>query len=628
MEDRQLNGEKKRQDEVETAIEDLISADPWEELGFQRPLGSLWYGFSMYIFVALISLFFISLIYKLLYPYPEMEGYNKIAGGIFALVFQVFDVGTAFGIERFIGEYRIKNPKKMLEYVRFFVWYQMFTGLIQVLGISIWILQYLRFQPQLSYLTWLFLIICQKQYPSMLGTFGSVLKGLQKYNKTQILSFVSSGVFQNITNVIFILLGRYWGSLNPAVGDLMGGSIGYAIGIYIDDFFSMALAGWFLNKELRLLGFTLRDAITPGVSREVIKQCLFFGIQASMVPLLNILSETIILFMFLDNLPQYATWLVLKGFAQGLTGIVNVGNFEITSSIAESYGNDKKELAQFYVSYSLKWNTFLKMFMMMIMIGLFPVIVQVVQSMEGLNPYESALIFIPYLLVEQVFFAFIQISDPILVGTLHITFYTIVRLGEEIVRIGILYLLLVVFNFGTLGPIGIILTLGYDRFYARLVKMVAALVYINRRIFKVEIYWMSTIIIPLIAAIPILIISLLFTGYFIPYLTNIIGLIPSAVISILIIVLIFPILIFMPLVGFLGGFDDFQMETFRKSVELSGPSKPIVKQLYKVLLWGHNRCRWKNKYKIPWEIPLKQIHELLIQKAQHKLHVDFEKNDE
>ena len=222
----------------------------------------------------------------------------------------------------------------------------------------------------------------------MLWVFSSVLNGLQKYNKSRILGFIGGDVFQNITNIVFILLGRWWGQNNPIIGDLMGGAIGYAIGAYIDDFFTMILAGHFLNKELNTLGFTLREAVLTHVDKEIVKQCLWFGFQASMVPMLNIVSETIILFMFLEELPQYTTWIILKGFAGGLVGIVNVGNFETTSSIAESYSNGKQQLAQFYVSYALKWNTFLKWFLIMTMLGVYPIIIKVITDLEGLDAYE------------------------------------------------------------------------------------------------------------------------------------------------------------------------------------------------------------------------------------------------
>jgi hypothetical protein len=199
------------------AIDAMIKYDPWEEIGFSRPLGGYFYSLIFMIFTMIASLVLVSLVYEYLFPYPEIQGYNSVAGGFFAIVYTMFDFGTAFGIQRFIAEYRVKNPNKMLEYVRFYIWYQMFTGLIQVLGVSLFLLFYIRNSGNLAYLTWVFLIICQKQWPGMLGTFSSILGGLQKYNKSTILSFLHSDVVQNITNIIFILIGRWWGSNNPII---------------------------------------------------------------------------------------------------------------------------------------------------------------------------------------------------------------------------------------------------------------------------------------------------------------------------------------------------------------------------------------------------------------------------
>ena len=48
--------------DIDKRIEKLIEHDPWEEIGFQRPLGSFWYGLSIGVFSSVISLFFISYI--------------------------------------------------------------------------------------------------------------------------------------------------------------------------------------------------------------------------------------------------------------------------------------------------------------------------------------------------------------------------------------------------------------------------------------------------------------------------------------------------------------------------------------------------------------------------------------
>jgi len=59
----------------------IIAADPWEEIGIHRNIGAFWYNFSLTILTLLISLSFLSLLARYLYPYPEMKGYLKVADG-------------------------------------------------------------------------------------------------------------------------------------------------------------------------------------------------------------------------------------------------------------------------------------------------------------------------------------------------------------------------------------------------------------------------------------------------------------------------------------------------------------------------------------------------------------------
>ena len=152
------------QTELKSKISDIIAADPWEEIGVHRNIGAFWYNFSLTILTLLISLFFLSLLARYLYPYPEMKGYLKVADGFFAIVYQLFDTGTAFGIELFISKYRVQEPKRMIKYIQWFIWYQMMTGLIQVTVISIFVFKIIV-GNNLAYLTWMFLIICHRRLP-------------------------------------------------------------------------------------------------------------------------------------------------------------------------------------------------------------------------------------------------------------------------------------------------------------------------------------------------------------------------------------------------------------------------------------------------------------------------------
>ncbi|MBD3354200.1 MAG: hypothetical protein GF364_22145, partial [Candidatus Lokiarchaeota archaeon] len=604
--------------EDKEAIEAMLEYDPWEEIGFMRPLGGAFYSLIFMLFTAILSLVLVSAVFKYLFPYPEIQGYNSIAGGFFAIVYTMFDFGTAFGIKRFIAEYRVKNPEKMLEYVRFYIWYQMFTGIIQVLIISVFVLSYVRYATNVAYLSWIFLIICQKQWPGMLGTFGSILGGLQKYNKARILSFITSDIFQNVTNIIFLLVGRWWGANNPEIGDLFGGVIGYAIGSYIDDFFAMALAGWYFNKEMKPFGITFWDAWRLDIGKDVIKQCLWFGLQTSIVPIVNTATGTAMLLMYYEAIPQYTAYKAIYGIAAGLAGAINVGDFELTPSLAESYMNGKKHLSQFYVKNSLKWNGFFMMLMVTVISTLVPTLLPAILELPGLENYQSAVIFIPFLLIHNMFRPYIDILNPILVGTLHIGFYTFLRLLEEVFQVFFVWLFCFGLKLPELGPIGIAIILGWEHFFPRLIKMILGFIYTQKKIFKIEINWMSTLILPAISASPIILFSLFWKYVVFSPMLDLFGAIATTIITLLIVLFIFVPFVFLPLTGILGCWDDFQLKTFKKAVKLSGPSKWIVKPFYTMIKKGVDlNPKWHNKFKIPWEQAEREMKELQVMKINN-----------
>jgi len=81
----------------------------------------------------------------------------------------------------------------------------------------------------------------------------------------------------------------------------------------------------------------------------------------------------------------------------------------------------------------------------------------------------------------------------------------------------------------------------------------------------------------------------------------------------------------MPLTGFFGVWDDFNIRTFERAVDISGPSKFLANLFYKSAKWGISHSPWHNKFKTPWEDAEKEIDELmkLKQTAEYK---SFEKS--
>ncbi len=612
------------EDKSKEGMDEVISTGgKWEDIGFQRPLGNYFYGLFLSIFNMIVGLVLVDLFTSLLYPYPEIKGYNDLSGGIYAIIFTVFDTGTGFGIERFIAEWRIKDPNRMIKYIQFYIWYQMMTGIVQVTWVSIMVLQTVRY-GNLAYLTWILLIICQKQWPGQLGIFHSVLNGLQLYNKGQILGFISGTLFQNITNIAFILLGRWIGYNNPAYGELFGMTIGAAIGAYVDDFFAFAVAAKFFDKAMKTFGFTWRDCFKAQFDRQIIKQCLWFGFQVSVVPMVSTATSTWVLFMMLDSIPSLATYKALLSWIGGIVGFIDAGNFSLVPSIAESYMNGKTELTRFYINNSLRWNGFLMVLFSSVLLAAMGMVLQVILGLPGLQYYATSFVFFVPALLHKMELPFISYPDSILVGIMKINFYTFSRIFEEVIYVTENILWMYVFRIqDTFGLGGIVYILAMDRFLCRNIKMVMMWVYIHKKCFHVKLNFWQMFIAPLIASLPIFAFGLLWEPLvfdkMIPLFSSLgnYAVIPPAIITVLTALIVIPTFLFLPLTGILGGWDDFGLMTLRKAVNLSGPSKPFTNLLYKSVLWGAKHSKLHNRFKIPWEQPMQEIKELMIMKRDN-----------
>jgi hypothetical protein len=139
-------------------------------------------------------------------------------------------------------------------------------------------------------------------------------------------------------------------------------------------------------------------------------------------------------------------------------------------------------------------------------------------------------------------------------------------------------------------------------------------IYIHHKVLRVKVYWMTTFIVPIISGLPIVLFSSIWQLYFVFPMINIIGLIPTALITIMIGIFCIPFFIFLPLTGILGGWDEMQLKVFKKGVDLSGPSKIFFVPFYKSIMFGvkiGQKIKLHNRFRIPWEQPLKEINELM-----------------
>ncbi len=86
--------------------------------------------------------------------------------------------------------------------------------------------------------------------------------------------------------------------------------------------------------------------------------------------------------------------------------------------------------------------------------------------------------------------------------------------------------------------------------------------------------------------------------------------------SVFLYILFFIVLLFtyVPLTVLLGGWDDYDLFTFGKAIKLSGPSKPLFKPLFKLILVCRKAAVKMNthaRFPMDHEIAHKQILELM-----------------
>ena len=111
----------------------------WKKVGFHRPLASFWWNYSLILVLALPGLLIVGVVIpQFIMPFPTALGFSSLTTQYFGLFFTLMDMCTAPAVQRFVAEYSVKDPRRAVKYIQFFIWFQMFTGLIQVTGVAIY----------------------------------------------------------------------------------------------------------------------------------------------------------------------------------------------------------------------------------------------------------------------------------------------------------------------------------------------------------------------------------------------------------------------------------------------------------------------------------------------------------
>lgn len=570
--------------------------DRWEDIGYHRILG----GFLWNLIFAIFGIGY-SLLLPIIIPYPESLGFYNILTGIFSSIFTFADLGLASALSRYIAEYRVKDKHRTLQYIRFFIWFQAITGLIQTTAVSLMGLKFLG-GTNLSFMPWMFVWLSIVQYPGWLGVFTEALKGFQQYGKVTLAGVLNGLLFQTITLVIGAQLGAMWGRANPEFGPVMGTSIGLILGYYVDDFTTTLITGYMFSKVMAPMGIRLRDVLIPDFSKEIAVESIKFGLGVMVFTITYQVVGTILSLIYAGQLPNYSTFvgvLALLGPFIGLAEQINgmhIGNHRAT--VSEAYFNDKPHYAVYILSNGFRTMGEISMMIIPLTLLLAPLVV------EELYP-DYLGVFYQIFALKLVFSSIFQHShlmNEVLIGTGHHKFNILITIAEQITTL-IASLIFIKLELG-------IYVLLLPGFFQTAIKQGFGWWFINTRIIDLKInVWQNWIAPAMAGALYFLLffgLNTLFGLILTPYITKF----GSLAVLIILGIYVFPgPFYFLPL-AFFGGYDDNTLTDLKKGAQLAGPSKPIAVLWYKGAAFGAKISPLHNRFPMAYEKVGEEIREL------------------
>ncbi len=583
---------------VDGTTQEGKKVDYWNVIGMHRPIASFWFNYIFFIIIAVPALLMYTWILpNYILPFPDALGFQMLTINYFGLFFSIMDVATGPACERFVAQHAEINPKKALHYIQFFVYFQMFTGVIQVTVVAIFCFTVI-IHTTLNYAMWFFLIYSTVQFPGWLGAFNSTLKGFQRFDKSNIVELIQGVVFENATSMLFIFVGRWIGAASPAIGEMMGATIGFIIGKYIDDFIALLLSGHYLKKILAPHGIQLHEVLIPAFTWGEAKESLEYGLKLVGSTVVSTFTDYITLVIMVTFMPNYVYIMGLVDLAKSIANLVNL-RYNYSALLSEAYNNGKKKLAGYAVTNYIQNWVYLAIFLTVQISIMIPPVFEKLGGNFAATANIIPLYVPPRLLVTP------AVMGAELLQAFHKPEHrTVGIIVEKVVK------MITVFFF--LTPWGLPGIIGYQWMLplyilhdipAYLAITAYEFYIVHTRCVKIRVNKWQTFVASAIAILPVLPVNLIMVWVLNQIwldTPSVMALIPAVVVFLFAMLFILPMLI-MFTYGLVGGFDRRSLQHFERAVMLCGPSRPVVSVFYKCAAAGFRSCKFKDRFRTPWE---------------------------
>ncbi|MFX0006220.1 MAG: oligosaccharide flippase family protein [Promethearchaeota archaeon] len=603
--------EKKKLEEAEALekkLEEHVDLkDDWEVIGVHRQLGGFLFTLFLGLILVLPQLLVSNYIMpQFIQPYPQAAGWYNYAYNFFQIIWVLFDFGTSFALAKYFAQHRVNNPRKAIHYIQIYVWWQIFTGIIQISLIA-FIGSIIFPYTNLAHMSWIFVVYSFVQYPGVFLVFMYTFQGMQRSDYYLILYIAWEVVFLLVGQVTFCYIGRLWGAANPIFGEALGAGIGYAIARCFDFWMTFLISILIFRKQ----GFSPKTCFRIDFSKEEVKESLVYGSRLGIgegFVQIGWFIQVIITSTFVANYSNNLGWFNLTWTLGLIVQLVSLYSNTLLGAYSESFSHNKKTLTKLYIYQAFRWGNYFAFFIISV---LFATGAKFLVGAAGEEYGAPAVKFLIPLLFFHAGGIYSWLVDPVFQGTGHTNYAMVVWIIEQTTRALLMFLFVILFRDMVLVIIAYI--------PAVFIKDVIGWWIVRKKIIKFKLYPFKTFITPVLSAI-INFVVLYYLGELIWTLPLGDKIINTAILFILgIFVFIF---FYAFLDGLLGGYDDNTLEEFQRATSLvtTRGIRAFPKTMYRLAKLGSKISPFHSRYKIDiYEEAMKEAYDLTLEKRILKI---------
>jgi len=415
----------------------------WNRVGFSRPLSAfLLFQSILLVGLAPYILLLTVVMGNYVQPFPEAEGLWRPLLEAAMFFWALFDMGTQTAFVKYFAEFRTSDAREAVRCVQFYFWWQVFSRLAQLTLVLI-LAAYIP-RTQYALFSHFLAVYGLVQLPGLVVGVKFVIQAVQRFDLQLTLDLVEQRIAMYLVPIPFVFLFRAWGKAHPEYGEAFGAALGLAMGPQAAAFLVAGLGLYFLKGKL---GLPLRPLLLAQFDRTTARRLLVYGFKATLgqepYRIANVIENGIIV----ARLASYQTWLGLRNVLANVTQYVVLFGWSFFVSavpaLSEAYAAGKQRLCQYYIARYLQ---FAHLFVAVIagLVGAIGApLIRDVMAPQWARAGDYVLLAVAVL----VFLPFAWISDMLQQGSGRTGLNAIVVCIEQVIRIGLFWLLIPTFQF-------------------------------------------------------------------------------------------------------------------------------------------------------------------------------------